>query len=946
MIKLIPRESELDIQTERIEWVDVFKGIMIILMVVGHATGYFNAFIYQFHMAAFFFISGYVSNNRKKGITRVIWNKTYTLLLPYLTVFILMAALDSVLNLFGVRNYLFSEDMSYLGFFEKVKNLFLYGRCYVWWLGAGWFVGVLFLIEVVQAIINRIAKRNASINVIISFALYYFGYLLVYKGIQPIASMDLVFIGGLFYSIGAFTKSEDVFEKLQKSTIYNLILYFLCLGIMIFVGIRFHITVNYPTRYFSSAIKELLVGLNGTIMVLCFSILISKMKGLKIILSELGKNTLGILFFHFQFFKIGYFVLYLFGITTFGDIRLFLLPDEVTQKWWWLIAALSIILCIIEWKIITKIPGVRFFFGKETAKWKSIYDAIEERFKKNTKIGAENDKSEMKDISHDLVDKKLLVMSIFVLVLLIVPFLNQGIMCNDELLYRYNARFGFLNFYRITQKGWINQGRMLAAIFTPLWMWFSQLGNKMNLYRLAPVLSNLINIGLFGMFIHRLYKNRGFSIFCSICLVAFLPISYAPMSPNAYATTFGIPFSFLLIALILFTYYLETNRISIVIISCLSLFIACTSYEIFVTYVPLFVLVSLAINHSKIKKIIISSMAPVITGIAYFIVYFLCRKVAASNYDGNQFGFTVSGALKILLHMFRVSFPGYFLTNPDMSYLNNIFHNVQLVDYVRIILSTLGVVLICYYIIINQNKKEKSGFLRCAYTVLVAILYSVIPALPIAIAKMYQDNIGEGKGFMALPVTYFTYFSATFLCCFLAWELFKRINKSFLIIGLFLVGCFLISPIQYMNSNFSEAQKKEFDRLVRIENFVCSDALDALDGTTIYSEDLFENRLSLAVHDSYWTDLLMSSGKNKTLIHALEKTMIQPGEYFLSYKDDKLFVLEGVDQVFVWSPYQEENILVELNDGSLMKLPESYESYDGNMFLYRVHIPIEGEIIY
>ena len=44
----------------RIEWCDIFKGIVIVLMVVGHCTGRFNSYIYQFHMAAFFFISGYV----------------------------------------------------------------------------------------------------------------------------------------------------------------------------------------------------------------------------------------------------------------------------------------------------------------------------------------------------------------------------------------------------------------------------------------------------------------------------------------------------------------------------------------------------------------------------------------------------------------------------------------------------------------------------------------------------------------------------------------------------------------------------------------------------------------------------------------------------------------------------------------------------------------------
>ena len=61
----------------RIEWVDVFKGLLSISMVVGHATGYFNKYIYQFHMAAFFFASGYTINLSKRTLRETIYHKAY-----------------------------------------------------------------------------------------------------------------------------------------------------------------------------------------------------------------------------------------------------------------------------------------------------------------------------------------------------------------------------------------------------------------------------------------------------------------------------------------------------------------------------------------------------------------------------------------------------------------------------------------------------------------------------------------------------------------------------------------------------------------------------------------------------------------------------------------------------------------------------------------------------
>ena len=68
----------------RISWCDIYKGIVIILVVVGHATGKFNQYIYQFHMAAFFLISGYTGNIYKKSLLEIIIEKFYKLMLPYI----------------------------------------------------------------------------------------------------------------------------------------------------------------------------------------------------------------------------------------------------------------------------------------------------------------------------------------------------------------------------------------------------------------------------------------------------------------------------------------------------------------------------------------------------------------------------------------------------------------------------------------------------------------------------------------------------------------------------------------------------------------------------------------------------------------------------------------------------------------------------------------------
>ena len=56
--------------TKRLDWIDIAKGIGIILVVLGHTlvpqvretgfAGFLWIFIYNFHMPLFFFLSGYL----------------------------------------------------------------------------------------------------------------------------------------------------------------------------------------------------------------------------------------------------------------------------------------------------------------------------------------------------------------------------------------------------------------------------------------------------------------------------------------------------------------------------------------------------------------------------------------------------------------------------------------------------------------------------------------------------------------------------------------------------------------------------------------------------------------------------------------------------------------------------------------------------------------------
>ena len=52
----------------RVEWMDVFRGTGIILMIMGHIGfgDHFDIFIHAFHMPMFFFISGFFFKHKEK----------------------------------------------------------------------------------------------------------------------------------------------------------------------------------------------------------------------------------------------------------------------------------------------------------------------------------------------------------------------------------------------------------------------------------------------------------------------------------------------------------------------------------------------------------------------------------------------------------------------------------------------------------------------------------------------------------------------------------------------------------------------------------------------------------------------------------------------------------------------------------------------------------------
>lgn len=370
---------------KRIDWIDIYKGIAICLMVVGHVTGQFNHIIYQFHMAAFFFVSGYTSKGDKGCLTKFIWDRFYSLVIPYIFTFFLFIFVDSILYNIGLRHLFYTEDMVYIGVCNSFLELFLNGNCYAWLLGAGWFVLVLFTTEIIHCVVLRLCTENTRTYVIIMMLIYIYSYSIIDQSEKwklSFFSFDLAFVGLGFYGTGYLLNRMDFINKLFSYKYLKIVVMVVNIGAFWYFSEVKHITVNYPTRSFNSPIFDFAAGMNGVIFLMIVAGIAERFWMSRKLLSYLGRNTLGILYYHFWTFKLAYFFLYLLNIVPISYISNFLPTPEISLKWWWLITGISIACSLFVWKILALNRHVNFFLGMQKERSTRLFVDFTTKMKK------------------------------------------------------------------------------------------------------------------------------------------------------------------------------------------------------------------------------------------------------------------------------------------------------------------------------------------------------------------------------------------------------------------------------------------------------------------------------------------------------------------------------------------------------------------------------------
>lgn len=274
----------------RIEWIDIAKGIGILLVVLAHLNRNmsegFVTYAYSFHLPLFFFLSGYLFSHEKyKSSKEFVISRFKALIVPYM----FFAAISLALTLIVSRHDLHLSDAISQALY--INGASLQSNRPIW------FLVCIFFVELFFYLLGKVIKREIFMApaVLLSSVIGYLLYLFLLPKRLPFG-IDIAFTALAFYGAGNLLKRKQPEFKLGIPKLL-LAAVGVILGVLISVFLQ---TVNVDMykltygNYFYFYMAAFL-GIASTIV---FSQFISKTIFSKLF-SYFGRNSLIIMCTHY-----------------------------------------------------------------------------------------------------------------------------------------------------------------------------------------------------------------------------------------------------------------------------------------------------------------------------------------------------------------------------------------------------------------------------------------------------------------------------------------------------------------------------------------------------------------------------------------------------------------------------------------------------------------------
>lgn len=275
------------VSDERIQYIDIAKGIAMILIIAGHSVcaGYVQNAIYSFHVPLFFFVSGYFF--KKRNFSDLVARNTKRLLVPYFVTCSLLVACNICKAIAGKGWGLVSDSI--IAAFYCCGEYMDYGFVRIPSCGVLWFLPALFFAMLFLNVALK-TKRPFAVIALVSLISWITGqYFLVPFGVQA---------GGfasLFLFAGFVERNElDVLSKIDQHKWVAMLLVLLWLPCFFFGSLFEMVIVSAPILPLN-----LIGAFCGIYVFLLFCKWIDSLNNsFRLLMTFFGQNTLIVLCVH------------------------------------------------------------------------------------------------------------------------------------------------------------------------------------------------------------------------------------------------------------------------------------------------------------------------------------------------------------------------------------------------------------------------------------------------------------------------------------------------------------------------------------------------------------------------------------------------------------------------------------------------------------------------
>lgn len=288
---------------------DIFRGIAIIFVVLGHAAFPGIHFIYLFHLALFFFASGFFFKDKNiknfESVKKYVISRFFRLYIPF---FVSNAICIFCNNIFLDLKLYSLETHSYFSMFKmwkEIGRLFFMGGTQEM-VGATWILPSFLIISVVYCFIDFILSKHFKnlekeiIHIFVGCLLLITGYFFAQNQINLKFVNLTVFTCYFLFDLGKKISRLSFARKANFFSSFVLLVF----SFSILLFLNNYGSIELSKNEYTNPFYFMIVSCLGCLFVYELSYFISKIKYLNHIFEKIGQKSMTVMIGHFAAFKV------------------------------------------------------------------------------------------------------------------------------------------------------------------------------------------------------------------------------------------------------------------------------------------------------------------------------------------------------------------------------------------------------------------------------------------------------------------------------------------------------------------------------------------------------------------------------------------------------------------------------------------------------------------